>query len=349
MMAYGRTMREIKVRKFQESDVEDVLEIFASDGLIRNDEERERIRKGLMKNAKAPEWYDHFFVAEVDGRVVGRVILEAAYPPYSELINLYVLPDYQGMGVGSALVRSCIEKASANGSFLMSAMTDPAGNLPAYRLYSKFGFRPAILGDPSLKRGHMWLFRFSEECCVSEFLRRHPFAEPKVSHSKGNFHNRMLYQMSWKDPQTEERIDLYIEGQPSQISEGTMPRIAGLSCKEKDLELELLLKEENETIKQGQTSKFYFTLWNLGSRPVQSPLSTSIPDGTTLTPQSPSSVKVGAKEEKTIQFKFTWIPQSKLPDFTSFPTIIVTCYLNAESFEHPLFTSAGFRKEQPDS
>jgi len=70
---------KVKVRKFQESDVEDVLEIFTAYGLIHTEEEQERTRQSLRKNAIEPEWYDHFLVAEMDGKVVGRVILEADY------------------------------------------------------------------------------------------------------------------------------------------------------------------------------------------------------------------------------------------------------------------------------
>ena len=147
----GSSLKEVKVRRFREGDVEDVLGIFTADGLIHNEEERERTRKGLQKSAREPKWYDHYLVAEVDGKVVGRVILEAAYPPYSELVNLYVLPEYQGIGVGSCLVQSCVKTATTSKSFVMSVMTDPVGNLPAHRLYSKFSFRPGILGDPSLR------------------------------------------------------------------------------------------------------------------------------------------------------------------------------------------------------
>lgn len=204
--------RPILVREFQERDAEDVADIFATVGLIASDEEREESVKRLRDGAKEPAWYDRHLVAEVDGKVVGRAILEIAYPPYSEIINLYVHSKYVGRGVGSSLVKRCVEMESTNKCSIMSLMTDPVGNLPAYRLYSKFGFRPAILGDPSAPRGHMWLFRFSEECCVLEFLMRHPFAEPSISRSKIDFRGRRLYSMSWRDPQTEEVLTLYIEG-----------------------------------------------------------------------------------------------------------------------------------------
>lgn len=344
MMAHKKA-RKVKVRKFRESDVEDALEIFTADRLIHNEEERERTRKGLLKNAKEPEWYDHFLIAELDGRVVGRVILELAYPPYSELINLYVLPAYQRRGIGTSLVQQCIRIASTSNCFVMAVMADPVGNLPAHRLYSKFGFKPGILGDPSKQRGHMWLFRFSEESWISEFLKNHPFAEPSVSQAKVDFHGRMLYQMSWRDPQTVEKVELYLEGQPSQTLEGTMPRVAGFSYMEKNKELDLLVEEEDKTLKPGTTSSFSFTIWNSAPKPIQFSLVTSIPDGTKITPQSLSSIQVEARNEKKTQFRITWIPNCKLPDFTSFSTVLATCYLNVENSNSPLFASAGFRKE----
>jgi GNAT superfamily N-acetyltransferase len=340
-------MNKIVVRKLQERDVEDVVEIFAADGLIHNEEERDRTRKRLKRTASEPVWYDHFLVAEMDGRVVGRVILEAAYPPYSELINLYVLPKYQGIGVGSRLVKSCIRTASSKKCFLMSAMADPVGNLPAHRLYSKFGLRPGILGDPSVKRGHMWLFRFSKESCISEFLKKHPFAEPSVSPSKLGFHDQMLYRMSWRDPQTEDKIDLFIEGQPSQTPDGTAPRIAGLSYKEKDLEIEALVKEQNRTIRRGETSGFTTSFWNLGSKPLQTAFNFFIPNGAILSPlpENLSPIEIDPRNEKTIQFEFTWSFDCRLPDFTTFPTILATCCFTVEGLKYPFFISAGFEKK----
>jgi GNAT superfamily N-acetyltransferase len=340
----GSGLREVKVRKFQQSDVEDVLEIFTEDGLIHNEEERERTWQSLEKSARQPEWYDHYLVAEMDGRVVGRVLLESAYPPYSELINLYVLSEFRGIGVGSRLVQSCIETASTHNSSVITVMADPVGNPLAHRLYSKFGFRPGILGDPSLKRGHMWLFRLSEETCISEFLGRHPFAEPKVSHSKVNFHNRMLYQMSWTDTQTWDKMDLFIEGQPSQTPEGTMPRISGVSYKEEELGLEALVREQSATIRQGETSGFTVSFWNLGSKPMELSLSGSISEGTYLSPmpENFSPLEIELENEKTLQFGFTWLSRGNIPDYTSFSTVISTCFFAFESFKHPSFVSSGF-------
>jgi len=335
------------VRKFHERDAEDVVEIFATDGLVRNEEERKTYLERSRKTAIEPRWYDNYLVAELEGRVVGRVILEVAYPPYSELINLYIHSDYQGRGVGSSLVQSCIEIASAHKCFVMSVMTDPVGNIPAHRLYSKFGFRPGILGDPCAKRGHMWLFRFSEESCVSEFLKRHPLAESSVASSKVDFHGRTLYCMAWRDPQTEEKISLYLEGQPSQTPEGTMPRIAGFSYQEKDVGLEALVQEQNKIIRRGGTLGFTTSLWNIGTKPLQIALSASIPDGIVLTPsQLLPPIKINTKNERTIQFELTWPSSCDLPDFTTFSTVPTTCFFQIEGLKQPLFASAGFEREE---
>jgi len=326
--------------------VEDVVEIFDQEGLIGSVEDRNELVKRLTKTARETEWYDHYLVAEIDGKGVGRVILEAAYPPYSELINLYVHSDYRGRGVGSSLVQSCIEAASARSYPVLSVMTDPVGNLPAHRLYSKFGFRPGILGDPSKKRGHMWLFRFSENTCVSEFRRRHPFAEPSVSQHKVDFHGRLLYRTAWRDPQTGERMDLYIEGQPSQTLEGTMPRIAGFSYEEKNLGLEAVVKEQSKVIKRAKTSKFATCLRNLGSKTLRITSNASIPDGTELNPQSLSAIEINSENEKTLQFELTWPPTCNLPGCATFSTVPATCFFRIEGFEQPLFASAGFKGEQ---
>lgn len=341
-------MKKAVVRKFRETDAEAVVNIFQTCGLIRNEDERERSLYYLRKAATEPKWYAHHLVAELDGRVVGRVILEALYHPYSELVNLYVHPDYWGIGVGSSLVQSCIDIASSLGSLLISSMTDPVGNLPAHRLYSKFGFKPAILGDPSAARGHMWLFRFSERSYASEFLKRHPFAEPSVSQSKIEFHGRMLYRMAWTDPQTKEKLTLYIEGQPSQTLEGTMPRVAGFSFKEEKVMLDMLVQELDKTIRQGEVSKFIVSIWNLGSETLRTTWTASIPEGMELNPplEPPLSVDVRPSETNHVQYALAWPLGISLPDFTTFSTIPATCFYTIKGLAQPLFASAGFERER---
>ena len=84
------------------------------------------------------------FVAEVDGRVVGHVLLtratltsdDDAEHPVLALAPVAVLPEWQGRGVGSALVRASIASATAAGDSLLTVLGHPA-------YYPRFGFRPA--------------------------------------------------------------------------------------------------------------------------------------------------------------------------------------------------------------
>ena len=211
--------KRIVVRKFRESDVDDVVELFDQDGLIHNDEEREKIRKNMEKNATNPLWYDHYLVAEVDGKVVGRVILEAAYPPYSELINIYVLPSYQGIGVGTRL-----------------------------------------------------------------------------------------------------SIDRSIDSK---------------------INLEVVAKEK--VAKGTEDRTFTLSFWNKSTEPQRFKLEMCIPKRTTLIPSGHDlHLKIGPGESKHVGFNFRRSSESRLPEYTSFTTALVTCFFRVVGFRHPFFVSAGF-------
>ncbi len=92
-----------------------------------------------------PAWIPAFsFVAEIDGRVVGHLLLTRAAlvaddgteQPILTLAPMAVLPEWQGRGVGSALVRAAVERAAAAGEPLIVVLGHPW-------FYPKFGFRPA--------------------------------------------------------------------------------------------------------------------------------------------------------------------------------------------------------------
>ena len=80
-------------------------------------------------------------VAEVDDVVTGHVIvtrgwLEPAGAPVLGLGPLGVLPEAQGLGVGTALVHSVLAVAEAAGETLVALLGEPA-------YYGRFGFRAA--------------------------------------------------------------------------------------------------------------------------------------------------------------------------------------------------------------
>jgi putative acetyltransferase len=80
-------------------------------------------------------------VAEVDGRIVGHVILsyvglEGADRRVLELGPMSVEPERQRAGIGSALVREALRGAEARGEPLVLVLGHPS-------YYPRFGFRPA--------------------------------------------------------------------------------------------------------------------------------------------------------------------------------------------------------------
>lgn len=82
-------------------------------------------------------------VAEVDGRVVGHVMVSftslddgSARHPIHHLSPLAVAPDYQQRGIGSMLVQAVIERARDHGAEFVVLEGDP-------RYYGRLGFEPS--------------------------------------------------------------------------------------------------------------------------------------------------------------------------------------------------------------
>ncbi len=66
---------------------------------------------------------DHFFIAEMDGDIVGCAALEIYSPKLAEIRSLAVSPLVQGKGVGKMLVEACIQRASARNVLEVMAIT----------------------------------------------------------------------------------------------------------------------------------------------------------------------------------------------------------------------------------
>ena len=116
-------------------------------------------------------WSRFFFVAEVNGTIVGysmsRVewtsdpvllgerneleegptLLSWARRPLSReyrvlhLVSIAVLKEYRRRGIGSALLEATIREALADGGIVSIYLEVRVSNSPAIRLYRKFGFR----------------------------------------------------------------------------------------------------------------------------------------------------------------------------------------------------------------
>ncbi|WP_206916251.1 GNAT family N-acetyltransferase [Alicyclobacillus suci] len=99
--------------------------------------------------AERREWFTHYgdkyplTVADIDGHVVGYCSLsrhreKAAYAKTVES-SIYIHPDYQGHGIGKALMVDMLARAKALGHHVIIAgITD--GNAASRKLHERLGF-----------------------------------------------------------------------------------------------------------------------------------------------------------------------------------------------------------------
>jgi N-acetylglutamate synthase-like GNAT family acetyltransferase len=65
----------------------------------------------------------HGFVALIDGKIVGFAALEIYSVKLAEVRSLAVANEFQGRGIGKALVQACIERARQHRVFEVMAIT----------------------------------------------------------------------------------------------------------------------------------------------------------------------------------------------------------------------------------
>lgn len=117
-------IRKARIRDVQ--SIHDLIEPFAA-----RDEMLPRTITDICENLR------DYFVAEVDGRVVGCCALHVSTPELAEVKALAVEEGHQGRGIGSMLVRACIDEARELGVRRVFALTYRPG------FFQKgFGFTP---------------------------------------------------------------------------------------------------------------------------------------------------------------------------------------------------------------
>lgn len=97
-------------------------------------------------------------VAEVEGRVVGQLGLQVCQNPrrrHVAELGMGVAEDYQGQGIGSALLRSALELADQWLNIRRMELTVYSSNEAAIALYERFGFEvEAELADFAFQYGN---------------------------------------------------------------------------------------------------------------------------------------------------------------------------------------------------
>ena len=84
----------------------------------------------------------HFLVAELDGRIVGSLGLRPgkARRAHTGGIGMAVHDDFQGRGIGTALVEAALNLADNWLNLKRLELTVFTDNAPAIHIYKKFGF-----------------------------------------------------------------------------------------------------------------------------------------------------------------------------------------------------------------
>jgi len=286
--------------------------------------------------------YSKLLVADSNEEIVGRVILDTVFPPYAEIVNIIVHPNYRGMGIGTYIITECIKRAVKVGHNIIYLMCDPVDR-DLHRFYSRLGFLPGILGNPASPRGDMWLYRFDKGSFVNDFLEKHPFAEFQVSRSKEEFHGIELYSMEWRDPITEDELKVFIKGQPGQPKEGgTMPRINAVSIKSEELSLDCWVVEENSNIYRQDSKNFRVHLLNNSDEALCAKLIPLPSRGIRVSLRSSSNVIIPPKSDVSLIGELTLsIDFDVKVDYLTFPTIVSSLIIGA-SCNTNLLVSTGF-------
>ncbi|MBR0302505.1 MAG: GNAT family N-acetyltransferase [Clostridia bacterium] len=134
----------MKIRRFIDSDAAEVTEMIKTTERISNSKDYSPEYLEAICAKQTPDWAarrasrTHFYVAEEDGRIVGC----GAVGPYrdkedeSALFNIFVLPEYQGRGIGRAIV----ETLESDEFFLRAKRVEIAASITGVGFYRKLGY-----------------------------------------------------------------------------------------------------------------------------------------------------------------------------------------------------------------
>ncbi len=123
-------MPELKISSMLREDISEVAKI---DNAVFSCSFKEADFYNYFEN---PLW--HFEVAKIDEKAVGyisyMIICDEA-----EIVNICVLPEHRGLGIGKALLNEMIEKCKAQNAVLVHLEVRKSNSV-AIKLYERFGF-----------------------------------------------------------------------------------------------------------------------------------------------------------------------------------------------------------------
>lgn len=202
--------------------------------------------------------YFREYIAEVKGVIAARVGMEAYQPPFAEIIDLCVRPDFRRLGLGEALTRHCEQEAARRG-FLGLFLQTELDNTAAHRLYSNLGFFPTAFGKM------LRMVKLFDYSLLNDFTRTHPLNQysclpvPNVLNG---------WSMEWHAYVTNDYLHLQLEGGASKTeSDRIAPALT--RCDWRAHEGQRFLKiqldtEDVQDLEQGNHVEVMITLTNLG-------------------------------------------------------------------------------------
>jgi putative acetyltransferase len=136
-------MTTIRVRGREPGDIEAITAIFNCPGVVAGTLQLPHQTVEARRAWFEPRPGTHNLVAEVDGRVVGAIGLhveQAARRAHAGGIGMGVHDDFQGKGVGTALMAAIVDLAFHWLGLRRIELTVYADNAAAVHLYQKVGF-----------------------------------------------------------------------------------------------------------------------------------------------------------------------------------------------------------------
>ena len=135
---------EITIRKAEPTDTEGMWKCYTAPQVVRNTlqlpyRSLESVRELLTKGGEG----EHILVAVIDGEVVGTIGLHTSSRPriaHKAEIGMMVRDDWQGKGVGAAMMQAVIDLADKWLNLARIELTVFTDNELAIALYRKFGF-----------------------------------------------------------------------------------------------------------------------------------------------------------------------------------------------------------------
>lgn len=118
------------IRKAKSEDVKAIYSLLLEGG------SNGKVLKRSIRELKAVT--KSFFVYEENGKVVGCCSLEIYSQKLAEIRSLVVSTAYRNKGIGSALVKRCLDDAKRKGVYQVLSVTDKCD------LFERFGFKTEV-------------------------------------------------------------------------------------------------------------------------------------------------------------------------------------------------------------